>query len=189
MFHVKQSLIDGYIHLLKEYNETTNVYSKTAYDRLDFHIQDSICLAACIGNGEKRILDLGSGSGMPSVIMAIQNDRCHVTAVESRGKKARFIESCGQQLGLKNLRVLNVDANTLSVAELGRIEVVTAKAFAKPLDVLKVIGRIGLKAGKLWIPASVAQCESAEFLVKYKVHEAVCNGESFRYLTRNLNLS
>ncbi len=183
---MKQSQIEAYVGLLKDYNEITNVYSKSAYDRLGFHIQDSVCLAACIGNSPKQILDLGSGSGMPSVILAIQNDQSEITAVESRGRKASFIKDCGKQLGLANLRVLNVDANTLRPERLGRVDVVTAKAFAKPLDVLTVISKIGLKAGKLWIPASTTQCEDPGFLEKYRVHEAKWGDELYRYLTRNL---
>ena len=40
--------VQQYIDLLKEYNETTNIYSKKSYDILDYHIADSLNLAELI---------------------------------------------------------------------------------------------------------------------------------------------
>ena len=42
--------IEQYIKLLKKYNETTNIYSKNAYDHLNFHIKDCINVANLIKN-------------------------------------------------------------------------------------------------------------------------------------------
>ncbi len=81
--------IQTYVDLLQSANEQVNLYSKKTYDHLPFHIQDSLNLAE-MANHAKIIVDMGSGSGFPSVIMAIQNPQSQVVAIESKGKKRRF---------------------------------------------------------------------------------------------------
>ncbi len=52
--------------LLKKFNMVTNIYSEKAYDKLDFHVRDSINMANIIGNSATNVIDLGSGSGFPA---------------------------------------------------------------------------------------------------------------------------
>ena len=89
---INQEKIKTYCEALKVYNQTTNIYSKNAYDKLPFHIQDGVTLATLIGNNKKRVLDIGSGSGLPAVIIAIINPKNHVTAVESKSRKTIFLD-------------------------------------------------------------------------------------------------
>jgi 16S rRNA G527 N7-methylase RsmG len=82
----------GYVEELLAYNERTNVYSKTAYGKLPFHVADSLTLALDIRDtiGARRgVLDLGSGSGLPSVLIACVNPELPVFAVESKSRKTR----------------------------------------------------------------------------------------------------
>ena len=71
----QKKTIKAYITLLKEYNQTTNIYSKTAYNKLEFLIEDCNQLAKLITNTNQHVLDIGSGSGLPSVIIAIVNNK------------------------------------------------------------------------------------------------------------------
>ena len=48
--------VDHYVQLLKEYNETTNIYSKKSYDVLDYHISDSLNLAKFIDHSGVHVL-------------------------------------------------------------------------------------------------------------------------------------
>ena len=84
--------IEKYIKLLKEYNEHTNIYSKNAYDKLNFHIEDSQEIAKIIKNTKQTIIDIGSGSGLPSIIIAIENPNNKVIAVESKSRKIDEID-------------------------------------------------------------------------------------------------
>jgi 16S rRNA (guanine527-N7)-methyltransferase len=99
-------LIDRYIALLKEYNEHTNIYSKKAYDKLDFHIQDCITLANLIGNQTISVVDFGSGSGLPSIIIAISNPNNQVVAVESKSRKSVFCRRLLKSLTFLILQLL-----------------------------------------------------------------------------------
>ena len=70
LFSAKESLIERYIDLLKTHNETTNLYAKSAYDQLPFHVRDCQALASLIGDKDGYdIWDLGSGSGFPAAEM------------------------------------------------------------------------------------------------------------------------
>ena len=93
--------VHQYVQLLLAYNERTNVYSKSAYDKLPFHIEDSVTLALLVGKQARRgALDLGSGSGLPSLVIACVNPDLPVWAVESKSRKTRFLAHAAKTIGL-----------------------------------------------------------------------------------------
>ncbi len=176
--------IARYIDLLKATNEHTNLYSKSAYDRLSFHIADCLTLAALIGNNELTVLDMGSGSGLPAIPIAVANPENRVFAVESRGKKARFLECVKTELKLENLTVVNMDVHEFIVTQLGVTLatadlMVTAKAFGAYDKIAGIIRRVPKVSGerRLWVPVSQIQ---AEDLQKKRVPITMQNG--FRYV-------
>lgn len=151
--------IARYIELLKAYNERVNVYSRRSYDRLDFHVQDSLYLAQLVSNQPFEVMDMGSGSGFPSVILAIMNPRNQVTAVESKVKKADFLSWVGRELSLENYRVVNQDVREYIARGKPNPHVVTAKAFASYEDISKIIRPLLGKKMRLIVPISKAQYE------------------------------
>ena len=93
--------VQEYVRLLLAYNERTNVYSKSAYDKLPFHIEDSMTLALLVGKEARHgSLDLGSGSGLPSLVIACVNPELPVWAIESKSRKTRFLAHAAKQLDL-----------------------------------------------------------------------------------------
>ena len=88
--------VEAYVRELLRYNERTNVYSKSAYEHLPFHVQDSVVLAEHLASqqpsdGGGGVLDLGSGSGLPSVVLACVMPDRPVFAIESKSRKTRFL--------------------------------------------------------------------------------------------------
>ena len=156
--------MSGYVSELLTYNERTNVYSKSAYEKLPFHIADSVTLALEVRDARKAqrgVLDLGSGSGLPSVIMACVNPELPVFAVESKSRKTRFLTHAARKLGLDNYTPLTQNVNELSRSWYFDVDVVTAKAF-KPLPEVGPIGsKCILSEAQMLIPISEAQV--AEF--------------------------
>ncbi|MBT5988097.1 16S rRNA (guanine(527)-N(7))-methyltransferase RsmG [bacterium] len=171
--------IKRYIELLKEYNEKVNIYSKKAYDKLDFHIQDCINIAKLIGNKKIKVMDVGSGAGLPAVIMAILNHKNEVTAVESKSRKTNFLEIVKKELALDNLMILNKDINTLKGQE---VEVFTAKAFAKPMDAIRIIGSIAPKKTKLIIPISEKQAVEIEAVKAEDENRTLLRVDNYIYM-------
>jgi len=95
----------------KQFNLTAITEPHEAWTR---HILDSLTLVPYLISAEaKRIIDIGSGGGLPGIPLAIVMPHAQFTLVESTGKKARFLEDVAQTLDLPNVNVLNERAETL----------------------------------------------------------------------------
>ena len=146
-------------HLLK-YNEHTNIYSKKSYHLLDMHIQDSLNLAE-LTSGTLCHVDMGSGSGLPGVIMAIASS-ASIICIESKEKKRGFLEHVKIALDLKNLTVFKGDVQSFARCYSGRrITSFSAKAFVKPPKLLSYLSMFGrgqyLSSAYCWVPISERQ--------------------------------
>ncbi len=131
----KIELIHRYIKLLTEYNQKFNLISKhTVDDILDRHIIDSLQLTKYIDNNATKIADLGSGAGLPGIVLAIALDNIDFYLVESNGKKASFLKAVVKELGLLNVNVVNDRIETLQDKGMC-FNIITARALAS-LDVL-----------------------------------------------------
>jgi len=116
-----------YLLLLQEWNKTHNL---TAVDDLDemlpIHIFDSASIRPYIKGA--TLLDVGSGAGLPGMILAILSPALEVTSVEARNKKAQFQMFAANKLRLKNFTVINDRIENFDPKEL--FAVVTARAFS-----------------------------------------------------------
>lgn len=155
-----QQKLDHYVILLKAYNETTNIYAKSAYEKLPFHIADSEFLAAHLPSTARHVVDCGSGSGLPAIPIAILRPDLKITAIESKSRKTRFLLQAKQELDLTNLTIITGDVNE----HLPRIQpdILTAKAFAPMDKLLHILKRTKLKKVTLFIPISQAQKASLQ---------------------------
>lgn len=70
------------------------------------HVLDSLNLATCIDVSPDSLLDVGSGAGFPGIPLAIVWPRTQVILLESRDRKAGFLEQAVRRLGLDNVRVV-----------------------------------------------------------------------------------
>jgi len=75
--------------------------------------------------GAQSVLDVGSGSGLPGIPMAILCPQVHITLCEIRLKRVAFLERAVSRLGLNNVTVHNGDVQGVS----GQFDVVTALWF------------------------------------------------------------
>ena len=102
---------------------------------VDVHVADSLSgLLVPAARDARRIADLGSGAGFPALVLAIARPDAQVTAVESAGRKCRFIEDTAATLALDNVSVVCGRAEEWSEG-LGANDVVCARALA-PLGVI-----------------------------------------------------
>lgn len=116
-----------YLHLLAEWNQTHNL---TAVDdineMLSVHIFDSASIKPYIKGAS--LLDVGSGAGLPGMILAILSPALDVTSIETRGKKAQFQMYVANKLNLKNFTVENSRIEDFKPSE--KFAMVTARAFS-----------------------------------------------------------
>ncbi len=122
-----------YLNLLCEWNKTHNL---TAVDDLDqmlsIHVFDSASIKPYMKGA--TLLDVGSGAGLPGMVLAILSPALEVVSIESRNKKAQFQMFAANKLQLKNFTVLNERVEDYLPTE--KFAMVTARAFSSLGDLV-----------------------------------------------------
>lgn len=118
--HIENMLLDGltplqlnaicepllqYLHLLNKWNVAYNLTAvRDLPSMVSKHAIDSLAILQWVqGN---RILDVGTGAGLPGIPLAIALPTVHFTLLDSNGKKTRFLHEVKRQLGLKNVDIV-----------------------------------------------------------------------------------
>jgi 16S rRNA (guanine527-N7)-methyltransferase len=109
------------------------------------HVLDSLSIQAFL-NGV-RVADIGTGAGFPGLPLAIANPERRFALIEATGKKARFVERTRSLLGLPNVEVVNVRAE--SYRPLGLFDTVIARALAPLADFVAYAGHLCAPGGRL----------------------------------------
>ena len=118
-----------YLQQLLFWNKAYNLTAiKDDQQALIKHIFDSLSIVPFLPAGD--LLDIGTGAGLPAVIVAICQPQRAVTALDSNQKKIRFIKQVASELGLKNLTPV---ASRIE-AHAGSYQVITSRAFASLVD-------------------------------------------------------
>lgn len=137
----QQEQFETYYRLLSEWNARFNLTAITAYDDVQRkHFLDSLTAAPLLQAASpegKRLLDVGSGAGLPGVPLAIVFPSLRVTLLEATGKKVQFLNALVGALGLANTDVVPGRAEEMARTPQGReqYDLVTARAVA-PLRTL-----------------------------------------------------
>jgi len=99
-------------------------------------------------NDVTQILDIGTGGGFPAVPLAIvlRSEPVKITALDSVGKKTKFVEQVKQELKLDNLEVIKSRAEDLA----GRYDIVVSRALAMLSESLPYVAKL-LKSGGIYI--------------------------------------
>ena len=118
-----------YLQQLLFWNKAYNLTAiKDDQQALIKHIFDSLSIVPFLPAGD--LLDIGTGAGLPAVMVAIYQPQRAVTALDSNQKKIRFIKQVASELGLKNLTPV---ASRIE-AHAGSYQVITSRAFASLVD-------------------------------------------------------
>lgn len=125
--------LEEYLRILLETNQQFNLTAVREPEEAWFrHILDSIAILPLIDPNAKRLIDLGSGGGLPAIPLAIMLPDTNVVMVDSVGKKCAFLEDVVEALEL-NADVFNERAEVLGQDEDFResFDVCTARAVAR----------------------------------------------------------
>ena len=153
------SLTDAQVQQLLAYQDLlikwNKVYNLTAVrdpqEMLSHHLLDSLSVLGALqrhaGDRALRIMDVGSGGGLPGVVIAIAAPQHHVTCVDTVGKKAFFIRQVAADLGLKSLAAEHARVENLPAHQ---ADLVTSRAFASLVDFTNLT-RQHLKPGGVWM--------------------------------------
>ena len=124
----------------------------------------------------KKILDIGSGAGLPGLIIAIHQPRAEITMSEKNKKKAYFIKKTIRTLKLTNAKILD-EAVTPKLITRNKFDIVTARALASAPKIIKMSKHLLSKKGKFLlmkgaiekINEEVAQLENNTY--SYTIHK------------------
>lgn len=125
----------SYLELLGKWNKVYNLTAvRNPNEMLTHHLLDSLAVIGPLRRHTQgraiRLLDVGSGGGLPGVVIAVCCPEIDVTCVDAVAKKTSFIQQAALTLGLPNLRSLH--SRVENVAD--RFDVVTSRAFASLSD-------------------------------------------------------
>ena len=125
----------GYLALIQKWNKVYNLTAvRDPQEMLTHHLLDSLTAIAPLlrhtGGRPTRVLDVGSGGGLPGIVLAICRPELDVSCVDTVAKKAAFIQQVAANLKLPNLHGLHTRVETLT----GPFDVVCCRAFASLPD-------------------------------------------------------
>ena len=104
------------------------------------HVLDSLNLATCIEKAPASLLDVGSGAGFPGIPLAIVWPSTRVVLLESRDRKAGFLEYAVRGLGLSNTRVICDRLERVSEERsIGPVDAATIRAVGGLPQVLELL--------------------------------------------------
>ena len=152
----------AYLALLQRWNATYNLTAvRDPGEMLTQHLAD--CLAVVgplrrqLGAGtSRRVLDVGSGGGLPGVALAVLEPGWSVTCVDAVGKKAAFIRQVAVELRLRNLAAEHARVESLKAVG---FDLITSRAFASLADFVSLTRKL-LAAEGVW---AAGECTGAPF--------------------------
>jgi 16S rRNA (guanine527-N7)-methyltransferase len=142
----------NHIALLQRWNNTYNLTAvRDPAQMLVQHVADCLAVIQPLRRHAQsqplRLLDVGSGGGLPGVIIAIMNPEMDVTCVDTVGKKAAFVQQVAAELGLRNLHAVHERVEKMQATP---FEVITSRAFASLADFV-TLTRQHLKPEGVWL--------------------------------------
>jgi len=140
----------GYLGLLQRWNTTYNLTAvRDPQAMLTQHLADCLAvvkplLTRCAAG---RVLDVGSGGGLPGVVLAVLAPALDVTCVDTVGKKAAFVRQVAGQLALSNLHAAHSRVEALNAPG---FDVITSRAFASLADFTSLTAQLLVPRG-VWM--------------------------------------
>lgn len=142
----RQETMLAYLALMAKWNQVYNLTSRRAEsDWVPRHLLDSLAVLPYI-NGS-RIADIGSGAGVPGIVLAVASPERQFTLLDSNAKKARFMTQAAIELKLDNVTVIGGRAEAF-MPQTG-FDSVISRAFASVGDFLRVAGHLVAPTGKM----------------------------------------
>ncbi|MDH5424973.1 MAG: 16S rRNA (guanine(527)-N(7))-methyltransferase RsmG [Gammaproteobacteria bacterium] len=134
----QQKLIQ-YIELIEKWNKSFNLTAIRQIDEmLTLHLLDSLAVVPFITG--RRVLDVGSGAGLPGIVLALCYPEKEFVLIDTNGKKARFMTQAKIELGLSNVEVIQARVDDYQANQ--PFDTIISRAFASISDMLGLVGHL-----------------------------------------------
>ena len=144
-------LILGYVGLLHKWGSVYNLTAiKDPQEILVQHVLDCLSVVPPMlvrVGATARVLDVGSGAGLPAIMIAIVCPMMQVVALDAVAKKVAFIQQAALQLGLKNVSAQHARIENIVTAD---FDLIISRAFSSLRDFVEGT-RGAIKAGGVWL--------------------------------------
>jgi 16S rRNA (guanine527-N7)-methyltransferase len=131
---IQQRLLD-YIALIEKWNRVYNLTAIREPEKMvSHHLLDSLAVSPHLH--AKRLLDVGSGAGLPGIPLALAKPDTQVTLLDSNHKKAAFLNQAVIELKLKNAEVCSERVE--SWQSQNRFDVIISRAFSEMDEFVRV---------------------------------------------------
>lgn len=122
---------EAYAAELVKWNRKVNLTAITKYNEIAIkHFVDSLALAPYITAGD-RLLDIGSGAGLPIIPLKIINPETIMVSVDAVAKKIHFQRHVIRILGLQNIEAIHTRIEDLQKTHRHSFSVITSRAFTR----------------------------------------------------------
>lgn len=124
----------NYVYMLEKWNRVYNLTSvRRPIDMIKRHILDSMTILPYIDGG--RLLDIGTGAGLPGIVLGVMRPGLEVTLLDSNGKKMRFCQQVIADTSLSNVKIVNERYGEYHPEQ--AFNYLTARAFGSLDDLIK----------------------------------------------------
>ncbi|AXT48466.1 MULTISPECIES: 16S rRNA (guanine(527)-N(7))-methyltransferase RsmG [Chromobacterium] len=139
-------LLDRYLALLAKWNQTYNLTAVREEKRMvSYHLLDSLSLVPHLDGGS-RLLDVGSGGGMPGIPAAIARPDLQVVLLDSNHKKTTFLRQVVVELGLPNVQVMTERVEAYQPEQ--KFDRITSRAFSELAEFVKLTRHLLAEQGQ-----------------------------------------
>ncbi|MCX7084795.1 MAG: 16S rRNA (guanine(527)-N(7))-methyltransferase RsmG [Methylococcales bacterium] len=136
----------AFVQLLEKWNKAYNLTAiRNKEAMIGLHLLDSLAVAPYIQG--PRIIDIGTGAGLPGIPLAIYYPEMQFTLLDSNAKKTRFVQQAILELGLKNISVCHTRVEQYQPEQ--NFDTVITRAFASLPDILQLTTRLLSDSGIL----------------------------------------
>ena len=123
-----------YQALIGKWNKVYNLSAiRDPIESIKKHFLDSLSIVPFIRPG--LLLDVGSGAGLPGIVIAIMRSNTNVFTIDSVGKKCRFMQTVKTELSLDNLTVINARVEGFNYDE--SFPQIVSRAFSSTIDTIE----------------------------------------------------
>jgi 16S rRNA (guanine527-N7)-methyltransferase len=158
----QQGRLMDYLALMFKWNSVYNLTSlRDPMQMVTHHLLDSLAAVPAFA-GANNVLDVGSGGGLPGIVLAIVRPDMKVSMIDTVHKKTAFLTQVKAELGLANVTVYTMRVEQLQVSD--KFDVITSRAFADLSDFVNWSSHLLADGGRFIALKGVAPQEEQQRL-------------------------